>query len=1197
MMLGYLEFTNLVWAWGLPFAVGVPLLAHLWKRYGGRTVVFPGVRFLHEAVVSQSRRSRPINLTLLLLRVMVLVLIVGAFTGPVWRATWRSDWADDGMVAAIVLDRSASMLQPYRGGTLFDHAKRRVIDALSELDPQRDLAVVVMLDAAPSLLWPELSANFSRLISLVEQTQPTYQRGDLDRAVQLAIDQLDRVGVYNADSSTGGGQISQATRIDLYTDAQKTMVPEDFSSRSAWMTRVLRVHRVGDGNANFSIFEPVMTPVRPIVGQRATVTVSVANYNVGAPSRSPSESTRVAVHLIEGGDKQTQSVDVPVNTVGSVSFTIYPRQAGWASVELMIEPHTAIDIFPYDDRTGISFMVAKARKVSLITRADVDDAQVASFYVARALSPVFGQDAESDVELRIGRPDQIENHVQHTIDGHLSADAVVIVEAGQLDRMQLELLYRYTLAGGALIWVVDSSDAVGALEVFADLYPKLNLSSMVWREPGAWETDVGGHLAVVDTFFNPILKAFEGPSLAALTRLSFRDRVRLTGRGEGGSVAGVLLTFDDGLPALVSQWIGSGRLAVWAWDLSPENSDMVKGSLFVPLLHELLRGLSPGPLAPPIPHPGDAPTVELVENVAGQQLLILGPSGESVGVKTISMSPRHTTVQLNTIVQPGRYVVAAAGRSELASIYAELDPLESDLRQVTNLREIPAGRRESLVKWMDASEGRGEYSQDIHLWPYFVVLAVFLMVLENLAMILIQSLMGDPAMRIKLSMLDWLNPDHFVPPMGFELTVLLLGIAAVAIVWQSLHAVPRPRLGVAWVLLILRLVGLGLVAWLLAGPGGYESQEGLLQRIPVIFLADTSSSMAQRDVLRSCGPTIAEGDHPTDTRMTRWQSVVEDWLNSDLVDRLHDRGCAVRLFTFDSQTRAMGFDEVRNLREPKGISTDLFSAIEQVVSFQPDRSFEGQQRPGVVVLLSDGHDTRGDRASALADRLGDVHWPVMSVPVGVVQDVPDLAVAAWSESELLYEGQTTWLEAVVAQTGFEDRRVQVDLMHHGEVIQSQQTESDGQPNVRFRFQIKAPVAPGQTMALLGYRVTAKLLPVENHERENQLFPMTTQEESVTANNTRWVFVPVVKERIRVAMFEGQPYWDTRALARVLRQDPRFDLTAVYGLGLTRSIVTDEASLQPDGLPSQGLDQQLVTEGDLERYDVVVLGKSVEHFFP
>src|SRR5690606_25356870 len=98
-----------------------------------------------------------------------------------------------------------------------------------------------------------------------------------------------------------------------------------------------------------------------------------------------------------------------------------------------------------------------------------------------------------------------------------------------------------------------------------------------------------------------------------------------------------------------------------------------------------------------------------------------------------------------------------------------------------------------------------------------------------------------------------------------------------------------------------------------------------------------------------------------------------------------------------------------------------------------------------------------------------------------------------------------------------------------------------------------PAAEARSTRIEGYQVVATPVPLPG-ETESEL------QDVYLGNNSRWVFLQVSTDRIKVAMFEGEPYWDTKFLARVLREDPQVELTSIYSLASGR-VVTVQSNFR------------------------------------
>ncbi|MEE9212528.1 MAG: BatA domain-containing protein [Phycisphaeraceae bacterium] len=732
MFIGPINVLNPLWLWGLAAAVGVPLAAHLLSRWGGRLAVFPTIRFIQQASADCARWTRPRHWLLLILRCGLLALIVGAFARPVWYRQRPATDPDRGVVAAIILDRSASMTRTHHGATLFDEAKRRAIDTLRRLDPARDRATVILLDATPGPLLPEPSANFSLLVQLIEQTEPTLERGDLDAALRAATIETKRQGT--GDKGPGGrGVRGQALGPDprrsvlLFSDMQATQWQAAGISAAVRNRVALRLHRIGQDTDNLAVYRPTVSPVQPVVGQDTTVSVEVANF--GQSDASAKLSLRFA------GKTQTQAVRVVAGATATANFTIRPVEPG--ATHAVVELAHRDEHFDVDDRTGLAFTVVQARPVALITDADIDDSRTAVFFVARALMPEMRPDGSrtasgptSGVALRTFTSRQL----QAAIDATSRPSVVVIVEAHQLDVSALNALRRYLADGGGVIWVIDSPEAADLLQRFGQMDTTVALSPIRQSAQRRWLTGADFQLAE-GRFDLPILSVFEGPARTGL----LSSRFNAVMRGRLTPTAELLLTFADGSPALATQWVGSGRLAVFAAALSPAQSDLVKAGQFLPLLHQLVRGLTPGPPASHNPHPGDRPSLVLDGDWSNDLLTARDADGRSVDLAIGGHTANQTIAQLEGVDRPGLVQVIRRGDAAVVGgVYVELDPAESDLRAAgaDTLAQV-ASERDRVA----ADQGRATppvlREQGVELWPYLTAAALVLATIESVTLALL----------------------------------------------------------------------------------------------------------------------------------------------------------------------------------------------------------------------------------------------------------------------------------------------------------------------------------------------------------------------------------------------------------------------------------------------------------------------------
>ncbi len=709
-MLAALTWTFPWWGLAAAAAVALPVAAHLWSLRVRREIVLPTLRFLlaAEAQTQSPRRLR--HWLLLMLRCGVLLLIVAALTQPVWhrgaRALAQGDQSHN-RHHILILDRSASMTRAARGVMLFERARANLLDKVQQLDPSRDVTSVVLLDARPRLLLPEPTANIALLADQLQSVGPTHYRGDLSQALALA----QRLGTWVHPDH---GPEPMPASITLLSDMQATQGRPTLQS----LPGRLEVERFATAYDNIALHQPRIEPSQPIVGQSASLSVGVSFFSADHEAqRQVSVSARVGQHHVR------QTAMLQANTTTTINVDYIPAQTGRALVRWRIEESGTTaggdshsDALPLDDEVGLFFEIAAKRSVTLVTQSDPNDITSAAYYMVRALTPgVLGArpDATADAMANAGADAQ--DHAGVALDlinpialsdrllgrqGARGPGIIVLLEAGQLDAMTLELLGQWIEAGGGLLWVIDSDAAMAALSQFASTNQGANASPLIPRGQRMTRSPQAlSHAAFKDA----LLKPFEGPARSTLLGNTLSRWAPATATPD----AMILLMLANDQPLLAMRWHGAGRLAVLAGDLAPGQSTLVTQPSFVPLVHQLVRVMAPGPPTPPNSHPEQA--------------------GREVGLY------RDTT-------SSGSSDRASAGAGDM---WVELHPDESDLRpldeaSLNTTSNAGAGASVGSVAGADvgantsmSNASRTPSDRSIALWPWLLALAIALAFVEQ----------------------------------------------------------------------------------------------------------------------------------------------------------------------------------------------------------------------------------------------------------------------------------------------------------------------------------------------------------------------------------------------------------------------------------------------------------------------------------
>ena len=221
-----------------------------------------------------------------------------------------------------------------------------------------------------------------------------------------------------------------------------------------------------------------------------------------------------------------------------------------------------------------------------------------------------------------------------------------------------------------------------------------------------------------------------------------------------------------------------------------------------------------------------------------------------------------------------------------------------------------------------------------------------------------------------------------------------------------------------------------------------------------------------------------------------------------------------------------------------------------------------------AVLVTDGRDTRSHALQQLVAAAGAAACPVHPLLLGGTWLNPDLIVRAAHPFVQAYPGVETTLSVRIRNVRMETRQVPVELVDSAGVVLQQKVielSSGDEQVVDFR------------QVLRDGEYVLRVAPQPGEHRQD--------------NNRALVTVREVSSRIRVFLAEGAPFWDSKFLAQYLREQSIFDVRSVHRLSDNRYYHINSGD--EDAAPSETPDIP-TTAAALRRYDIVVLGKGMEH---
>lgn len=386
------------------------------------------------------------------------------------------------------------------------------------------------------------------------------------------------------------------------------------------------------------------------------------------------------------------------------------------------------------------------------------------------------------------------------------------------------------------------------------------------------------------------------------------------------------------------------------------------------------------------------------------------------------------------------------------------------------------------------------------------------------------------------------------PLLPVQNVILLIGALAVAaglLAWHSAAVCRRPvRLG----LTVLRVAGVAFLALPFLNPGRWivpprESDSEWA------VLVDRSESMATPD---------AEGA----PRLAAAQILARA-----AGEMARNRGKKLSAYTFDGAVvRPLDPGE----SPTSGPSTDIAGAVGALIA----RYSAGSPSLEGVLVLSDGRQVAATPLETAVLPARSTEVPAFAVALGAAVVTPDLALRTGRRQYTVFQGQELKVNALVSAAHSSQRSVELKLVEaSGNVIQTQ--------TVRL--------ADGEEAAAI---FPLKDLPNGYHEYWVEAAAMENEKDRT--NNRARFGVQVLEETIRVLLVEGNPYWDTKFIAQLLQREQNYAFELVYRLSAERFFSLATAQGAKDLSPAQRAAFPSAAD-ELARYDLIVLGRSVEGF--
>jgi hypothetical protein len=557
-------------------AVILPILAHLLFRRRSRPVDLGTLRFLKVAVRQDTRRKWLKRWLLLALRIACVVLLVLLFARP-FRAEFAS--GGDSGLTVLLIDRSASMSRKSNGERLIDRAVRELSAVVAQI-PARSRVEAAWFDKKVGPISPSEDGR----LALTSLEAPATLMGGTDFASALSW------AAARCAAARGSGPLE----VHILTDLQRTGFGglEDFAFPKDVPVHVWDVGPAGSENIAVTEVRPEALMVR--ADHPTTVHATILNSRT-----EPLSQRQARLHLANKG----KVIEIPVvasaaaGASTTVAFETPPLSPGlWQGTVLI----TGDDELPLDNSRYVALYAATRPRVLLLDGAARDVAALGEAYFLEAA-------------LRLAPPGETVPDAPFRVSVFPYGPDARVPDLSQMDVLIAANVAGFQAADAAKIRAF--LDRGGSAVVFGgnNLGPT---STASYAAAGLAVGEISGTHAARDVPFriaefardDAMLNPFADPQHGDLHRLTFSACTRLT----PGEDVRVLARFRDKTPLLLERHTGPSRVVWCAASVGREHGEWSRSRLFLPLVHQLVRGAAGQAGAGPVrdlPAAGEAPGI------------------------------------------------------------------------------------------------------------------------------------------------------------------------------------------------------------------------------------------------------------------------------------------------------------------------------------------------------------------------------------------------------------------------------------------------------------------------------------------------------------------------------------------------------------------------------------------------------------
>jgi hypothetical protein len=530
-------------------AASIPVIIHLLNLRKLKRIDFSTLSFLKELQKNKIRKIKIKQWFLLALRVMIILMLVLAFSRPALRGTTIAGMASSAKTTAVfILDDTFSMSVIGNKGSYFNNARETIKQLLGELQEGDEAALILVSEKQSEI---KATTNLTELSKRVDDAGISYASGYIHDAV-----------------ARGAGIISESQNFNkeiyLLSDLQENRIAarqslSDFSEIFNENVKFYLINFSGERSiynlavTDFKLQTQIFEKDKPV-----SFDVTLANY-------SNEDVDDAVISLFMNGERSSQrSVDLASGTAVTLSMEVDLKETGYIEFAAEIEDDEILQ----DNRRYLSIYVPDEIPVSIFYENEND---------IRFIDIALRAAGENN-PLRISR-----RNISQLSSVNLSSSKTVIISAAG-NVKGIERLKAFADNGGGVLLFPSSS---ATPESWNSLLTSMSLPAAVSASGMKGETSVINRFSNVD-FDHPLFKniflnerkKIESPEIY------YNFNIRPSGKGMN------IITLSDGSVFMAEYSSGEGRiiafnsLPVLSWNNLP-----LKG-IFPPLIYQSTLYLS-----------------------------------------------------------------------------------------------------------------------------------------------------------------------------------------------------------------------------------------------------------------------------------------------------------------------------------------------------------------------------------------------------------------------------------------------------------------------------------------------------------------------------------------------------------------------------------------------------------------------------